>query len=228
MTYGLGRVHMPDQRDGAFPMSTLLDRAEPDELTRSWRYWNAEGWWGDQLSTPHCVAFSWAHWLEDGPTTQPETPHGTGPVVDTTDLYNAAQLVDEWPGEGYDGTSVRAGAKILQQRGFISAYHWASPNDPLMDVIDAILTTGPVVVGTNWYRSMFTPDDMGFLQVEGSIAGGHAYLLNGVNVKRGVVRVKNSWGQDWGSRGHALLSFEDIESLLLEDGEACLADEVRV
>ena len=32
-------------------------------------------------------------------------------------LYHEAQKVDEWPGEDYDGTSVRAGLDILRKRG---------------------------------------------------------------------------------------------------------------
>jgi hypothetical protein len=32
-------------------------------------------------------------------------------------LYHEAQRVDEWPGEDYDGTSVRAGLDILRKRG---------------------------------------------------------------------------------------------------------------
>ena len=32
-------------------------------------------------------------------------------------LYHEAQKIDEWPGEDYDGTSVRAGLDILRKRG---------------------------------------------------------------------------------------------------------------
>ena len=32
-------------------------------------------------------------------------------------LYHEAQKVDEWPGEDYEGTSVRAGLDILRTRG---------------------------------------------------------------------------------------------------------------
>jgi hypothetical protein len=205
-------------------MRAVLPATLPGE---KYRYWNAEGWWGDQGPTPQCVAYAWNHWLEDGPTTQPETPHGTGPVVNCTELYYEAQKVDEWAGEAYDGTSVRAGAKILKAKGYISSYRWADPSNPVDDIVRALLTMGPVVVGTDWYSEMFTPDEFGFLSVDGRVVGGHAYLLNGVNTDREIVRVKNSWGHGWGRNGHAILAFKDLGRLLQNFGEACLAFEVR-
>jgi hypothetical protein len=32
-------------------------------------------------------------------------------------LYHEAQRIDEWPGEDYDGTSVRAGMDVLRTEG---------------------------------------------------------------------------------------------------------------
>ena len=77
-------------------------------------------------------------------------------------LYEEAQKVDEWPGEDYEGTSVRAGLEILRTRGHrrlindiqgpvrpgdgIEAYRWATSVDevhsiikmPLADSLDAV------------------------------------------------------------------------------------------
>lgn len=222
MRYGLGRRPSVDSRDDAFPMSMALPIEAPG-ITH--RYWNAEGWWGDQGSTSQCVAYAWTHWLEDGPITQPKTPHGGAQsVVRPFDLYREAQKVDEWPGEDYDGTSVRAGAKVLQSMGFVREYRWAFTVDT---VVKAVLSVGPVVVGTNWYSGMFEPDSEGLIDVTGGVVGGHAYVLNGVNVRRGLFRVKNSWGRDWGRHGHALIGIEDMSRLINEQGEACLAVEVQ-
>jgi len=137
-------------------------------------------------------------------------------------VYRDAQVVDEWPGENYNGTSVRAGAKVLADRGHIGEYRWAWD---LETVVRALLDVGPVVVGTNWYSGMFEPNQ-GIIDISGTVAGGHAYLLNGVNRNKGMIRLKNSWGRDWGSRGHAYISFEDMDRLIKEDGEACLALEI--
>ena len=213
--FTLGRIHAPDERDSKYTIKQLL---KPSSL-RLYRYWNDNGWWGDQGNTPQCVAFAWTHWVEDGPVTHP----GKAPIVVPSELYTAAQRIDEWPGENYDGTSVRAGAKVLQSLGRISAYHWAWDATTL---VDAVLNLGPVVVGTNWYSGMFYPvNDV--IHATGVIAGGHAYVINGVNLKKGLVRVKNSWGREWGGDGRVWMEIETLEKLIGEDGEACLATEIK-
>jgi hypothetical protein len=217
MSYGLGRRHAPDQRDHGFLLREVVP-APTREI--QYRYWFQNGWWGDQADTPQCVGYAWAHFLEDGPLTQ----LGPGPILAPSVIYDEAKKVDEWPGEAYDGTSVRAGAKALQARGFISEYRWAFD---LGTVVNALLTTGPVVMGTNWYAGMFAPDADGVIHLTGDLAGGHAYELTGVSRALGRVRLKQSWGRAWGINGHAWLTFEDLERLVHEDGEACLATETR-
>lgn len=230
--HGLGRLYIPDERDARFPMSSVLAATErlPDEareaVDRGWRYWNQQGWWGDQGDTPRCVVYAWGHYVEDGPVTHKATPHGEGPPFDLTEAYGWAQRNDQWPGEGYDGTSVRAGAQYLRQLGHVGSFVWARDMD---DLVRALLTEGPVVIGTWWYREMFDPDEDGFLTVGGPRDGGHAYLLNGVNVGEGKVRVKNSWGQGWGDGGNAWMRLDDVDRLVFaEAGEACLAVETEV
>ena len=215
---GLGRRFAPDDRDLSFSASALLPRRLS---SRTYRYWYANGWWGDQGSTSQCVAYSWMHWVEDGPVVQPSAPP---PILDPAILYQEAQKVDEWPGEDYEGTSVRAGAKVLQARGFISSYYWARS---LSEVIEVLLSTGPMTVGTNWYDGMFSPDADNYLQITGALAGGHAYKLDGVNKRYRHFRMKNSWSRSWGNNGYALISFDTFERLLGEDGEACIATEVK-
>ncbi len=212
--YALGRIESKDPRDKSFPMKAAL----PPVPDRRYRYWNQSSWWGDQGEKPHCVGYSWNHWLLDGPVTH----KGELPVPDV--IYEAAQRVDEWEGNDYDGTSVRAGAKVLQSWGKIKEYRWTLDVE---DIIAALLTTGPVVVGTVWYRRMFLPDSAGMVKPEGSIVGGHAYLLNGVNRDKGLLRIKNSWGRGWGVKGNAWISFDHMQDLLSQDGEACLAIEVK-
>jgi hypothetical protein len=191
--------------------------AVPTTTGRTWRYWNQGGWWGDQGARPWCVDYAWHHWTADGPVT-----HGRGQRWTPGDVYRHAQLIDEWPGQDYDGTSVRAGAKVLQHRGYITEYRWAWDADT---VARALLEVGPVVVGTWWTTGMSEPDAEGIIHYTGSRQGGHAYLLNGVNVARGLARVKNSWGRQWSRNGTAWLPLDDLDRLVTDDGEACLAVE---
>lgn len=214
---GLGRRFAPDPRDANFPMRAALP-AVPS--VRKYRYWNASGWWFDQGDRPICVGASLAMWLEDGPVTQ----RGRAPVLTPEIIYHEAQLVDEWPGEDYEGTSVRAGMKVLKARGFVDTYRWAQNVD---DVVQSLLEVGPVVIGIPWYESMFQPDEAGLMHVGGSVAGGHAIKVDGINVAHGLVRLKNSWGKDFGVGGFCYLAIDDLERLLNEDGEAGLAVEVR-
>jgi len=211
MEYGLGRLAAPDLRDHDWLVREVVPRSL---LTRKF-------WWGyglprlDQGSSPHCVAYSWSNFLIDSPT-----PHKLD--RDPVWIYHEAQKVDEWPGEDYDGTSVRAGAKVLSNLGEFTEYRWAFT---LNDVIDAVLERGPVVVGTNWYEEMFYPDSNNVIHIGGDIAGGHAWKIDGVNTELRFFRMKNSWGAYWGKGGFARISFDDVSRLLDEDGEACMAIE---
>ena len=208
-----GRLHSPDERDGKYPV--LMRAATP----RMFRYWNDTGAFYDQLQTPQCVAYAWAHWLEDGPITYDGLRFSAEAI---RDLYWEAQQRDEWPGSNYEGTSVRGGAKALLDRKLITEYRWAFT---IEQVVSCLLHDGPMVVGTNWYSGMFQADSEDILHIRGGVSGGHAYCLNGINLKRGLIRIKNSWGTTWAGDGRAMISIEDFERLLREDGEACLAKE---
>lgn len=216
----LGRLYLPDERDTAYPMSAVVPRT----TARTWRYWWPSGWWGDQGASPRCVAYAWLHKVADGPRTTRRTPSvNQTPAMPPSDLYCAAQTRDPWDGDctdpRYDGTSVRAGAKALTDAGIIDGYRWAWDIDT---VTRALLETGPVIVGTTWTTGMFTPDQHGRIRPDGTDAGGHAYVLNGINTDTGWIRLKNSWGRTWAHNGYAWISIDDMADLLTNHGEACL------
>jgi hypothetical protein len=141
-------------------------------------------------------------------------------------IYYFAQLLDEWEGTNYDGTSVRGGAKVAHKAGFISSYKFARTLDA---VLYHILEHGPVVMGTSWYSGMNSPNERtGIITPTGRTIGGHAYLAYGANVSKGLLSIRNSWGLDWGIKGRARLSFENVERLLEQRGEACTPVEIKV
>jgi hypothetical protein len=119
--YGMGREYSYDARDNNYLIQNSPFYSNNSALTS--RNWDDEQWWGNQGSTSECVAYSWVHWLEDGPFYQASAPH---PILQPNPIYTAAQKIDEWPGENYNGTSIRAGAKVLQSLGFIQNYFWTT------------------------------------------------------------------------------------------------------
>jgi hypothetical protein len=216
MRHGLGRLAASDARDAAFPLRTLLPPAPPAVKSRFFH----TGPVLDQGQSPECVAYAWKQWLDSSPITakpaQPPTPEW---------IYHAAQAVDEWAGTPHDGTSVRAGAKVIEGLKRLGAYHWSTSAD---DARLYLLTMGTLVIGINWYEAMFDPEADGTLQVSGSLAGGHALLLNGFSDSRQAFRGINSWGPDWGQNGRFWLRKADLARLLSEDGEACAGVEIKV
>lgn len=209
---GLGRRVQFDARSRAFPIRALVESQKPRSYT-----WRVDAWL-DQGETPSCVGHAWAHELCARPTTT---------IVDepyAMRLYHEAQKVDEWPGEDYDGTSVLAGAKVCKTLGHYHEYRWAFG---LEDLVLALGHAGPVVLGIAWHEDMFEPDGDGRIRPTGAIAGGHAILAHAVGIKtktRPVPQIWlwNSWGPGWGLAGRAWISWDDLELLLHEEGEACV------
>ncbi|MEU5258065.1 P-loop NTPase fold protein [Amycolatopsis sp. NPDC021455] len=175
--------------------------------------------------TPAVVGFAWTHWLAD-----------RGVLLDGTDLdyefayslFEAGRHLARIP-EG-SGTYLWTCGAILKQRQVVEdCFYCPAPETFRL----ALLEQGPIVLGLNWYGGLDTPEEIEGRAVcrigDSSVRGGHAVLVNGIALDlelggtRGFVRFKNSWGRGWGDRGHALLSLEDLDRLLSEDGEAMLA-----
>ncbi len=106
------------------------------------------------------------------------------------------------------GAYVRAAMERMRTAGYpvvasgdpvhhrIAAYY-AVPRD-LATIKAAILDLGPIVVSTPWCRSWFRPA-AGVLPRPDTLVGGHAIVAYGWDA-RGV-RLRNSWGADWGVGG---------------------------
>lgn len=171
------------------------------------------GWTGEALTTPVAVKLSEMR------------IHGlTEPNAFALNLYKQAQKIDEWAGENYEGTSVLAGAKMMQKYGLLKEYRWAFGVE---DVVLALLTTGPVVLGINWYAGMYEAPQ-GVLTVSGEWVGGHCILARAYR-KAGeifpdepAIGLLNSWGDSWGIDGCAWIRKSELSRLLSEQGEACV------
>lgn len=142
-------------------------------------------------------------------------------------IYWPAQRIDEWDGGSYpgakpfyEGTSVLAGFKIVQELGFIDSYRWALD---FMDLVVGVGYHGPAVIGVDWYEGMFDADADGFIHPTGKIGGGHCVCVVGVKVYRakdGSVDflrsyfvIQNSWGPDWGQDGRCKITFVEMMKL---------------
>jgi hypothetical protein len=203
-----GRLVEFDERSRNFPVRELL---ATDKL-RSYT-WSC-GIVLDQGNIGACTGFSVAQEAAAKPAVIKNITNQTG-----LEVYRRAQQLDEWPGENYEGSSVLGAIKAGTEKGWYKEYRWAfSENDLAL----AVGHHGPAVIGINWYDSMSTPNGKGIITVSGEIAGGHAILCNGFNVKTGLYRLHNSWGNVWGINGECFISRLDMIRLLQEDGEACI------
>ena len=200
------RIIKFDERSRSFPV-----RAVAAKKPRSYT-WSCKTTL-DQGTEGACVGFAWAHELNARPKV-----HNVSAEFARIEIYNAAKRIDEWEGESYDGTSVLAGAKVVKGLGYIPEYRWGFGVE---DLILAVGTVGPAVLGVNWYMGMFQPNNNGLITPSGALLGGHAILCNGVSLKKELFRLHNSWGSSWGFGGECYISFSDMERLLKEDGEAC-------
>lgn len=137
---------------------------------------------------------------------------------DAVSLYQRATQIDPFPGEyppNDTGSSGLAVAKAAQERGLIREYRHAFGIEECL----AALVTSPVLIGTDWFSSMFSPDTDGYVHPNGFLQGGHEYVLIGLNVRWRYVTALNSWGANWGRRGRFYLTFDDLGFLLQRDGD---------
>lgn len=212
---GFGRLKAVDERDQAHLLSLpahLVGMVPPP--MKLWRIW----WHGDQGDTNMCVGYAWHGLLRALPLLQ------RTPVASV--IYHEAQKLDEYPGEDYEGTSVRGGAKALKADGKIVSYGWAFD---VQTVLQWLAFKGPVVLGTNWYDSMMETDSTGLVIPGGTIAGGHAYLAIGYDTAKERLICQNSWGREWGSiHGRFHLHYDDADALIKDEGEACTCVEAPV
>jgi hypothetical protein len=142
--------------------------------------------------------------------------------TDAVKLYELETRIDDSqiPGEYPPNDTGSTGAWSMQaliKEGKIKDYiHTRSFGLALR-----MLNNGPISIGVTWYESMFTPDTYNVIDVDptSQVAGGHQICIVGNDVKNQQIRVRNSWGTDWGDNGHAWLTWESFDYLLDQGGD---------
>src|SRR4051812_5551073 len=221
--YGLGRLPARDERDRRF---LLMEHPLAQQVTKvvdkTWAFFSKPI---DQGNTGTCVGHAWKHRLMALPVERPKHEKPSA-----FDIYDAAILIDEFSDNDNDkdrqmGTSVRAGAKVLQGLGLLTEYSWIATAEEAARWIGGkdekgTFVGGPIVIGVNWYESMFETDKDGILNISGQVAGGHCVCLNRWSEARGLFGGIQSWSLPWGVHGSGrfYLKAEDLDRLLREDG----------
>lgn len=252
---GLGYVHTVDLRDRRYPLSAAIEGETVDELEQAWPLGR---WTGNQGSKPACVGFAFGGWLFSGPTRNRfDGQKEKRPAVKPVTIWQNAQILNPEQGSvrPTEGTNTTYAAEYLRGLGYISNYYnvegagghrdaggRAKTRQALEEIVTALLTKGPLVIGGPWYPSMFTPKKDGYLRVPDDefalSSGGHAWLAYGIDTTTGDPEVDhlvmlNSWGEDWGGRagmrdGTAKIPLVLLDRLFTYSAKAILAVESKV
>ena len=197
-----------DERSKGYSISAIL----PTRKRRSYTWRCLQ--WLDQGATSGCTGFAVSHEMIARPAEVKGITNQTA-----QNLYEQAQVLDQWPGEDYEGSSVLGAMKAAVIQGYYVEYRWAFNEN---DIAASVGYFGPVVMGTNWYSDMMSPDTNGIIRPMGPLVGGHAYLICGYSKKTGLYRIRNSWGKSWGIDGDCFIEAEDVAYLMSQDAEACI------
>ncbi len=150
-------------------------------------------------------------------------------------LYDTAKRYDEWPGEEYDGSSARGAMKGWHKHGVCSEVEWPyaggasdsvltmkraqdARNRPLgayfrvnhkdLVAMHAAITEAGVLYATSMVHEGWSHiTDDGIIKQSDKILGGHAFAI--VAYDEHGFWIQNSWGEDWGMRGFARISYDD-------------------
>jgi C1A family cysteine protease len=227
MLIATGRRKPPDRDEDH---KHLLAKRPREAVGVVRRLWHSAGVL-DQGSSSTCVVHAADKFL----TTKPISNKGWANFEERNRVYKEVQKLDEWPGEDYDGTSVRAMMKWFHKRGYISEYKWGFDCET---VVNHVLAFGPVEMGTIWDEGMANTDRYGYISPNHDDADdeGHAWTIIGADRERvhrptgqvGAVRMVNSWGPGWGQNGRAWITFKDLDRLIKAEGEAAVAMEMKL
>ncbi len=172
-----------------------------------------------------------------------EPPLGA-PMASARMLYEMAKLNDEWPGEDYEGSSIRGALKGFYNNGVcrddlapyrsgqkgwflkidqardarnvgLGAYYRLRPE--IIDYHAALNEAGVIYVSANVHRGWQNPPK-GKIKPSHLTEGGHAFIILGYD-QEGFI-IQNSWGKEWGNLngrpGLAHWSYEDWSANVMD------------
>ena len=208
-----------DPRSRAYGTREIVGRT-----ARFKRVWTTRSEPLDQGLEGECVGFSIAGELAAKPYAY-TVDNRTGRKI-----FAWAREFDRLEGRYFtEGATLLAGAKAIRKAGAVYKFGW---NFGIDDTINWIVRRGPVVLGINWYESMYETTPQGLVMADGQIAGGHAIMANGFwpahPVFGDVLVLTNSRGSGWGINGRGYLPVETANRLLKEDGESLALVDVPV
>tara|TARA_R110002111_G_scaffold107056_1_gene165433 strand:- start:311 stop:2329 length:2019 start_codon:yes stop_codon:yes gene_type:complete len=162
------------------------------------------------------------------------------PVPDATSvsprmLYEMAKRYDEWPGEGYSGSSARGAMKGWHKHGVCSDQLWpyrAGRNDPnltperatdstrrplgayfrvnhrdLVAMHCAITEVGCLYATSIVHEGWDEVGSNGLIPHRSKSSGGHAFAIVGYDAQG--FWIQNSWSDQWGADGFARITYGD-------------------
>jgi hypothetical protein len=115
------------------------------------------------------------------------------------------------------GSSGPACGKTAKALGLASGYTHAFSYDAMRSA----LQSGPVLIGIDWYNSMFDPKPDGQIVVDktSGLAGGHELLIREYDADRDIAWADNSWGRSWGINGRGYFKGAHLRMLLSDGGD---------
>jgi hypothetical protein len=148
-------------------------------------------------------------------------------------LYTMARRYDEWPGEGYDGSSARGAMKGWFQHGVCAEALWPATNDTSVSMQErsadaiarplgayyrvdhsdlvamhaAIAEVGVVYATAQVHEGWSDVGEDGIVKLSDTIIGGHAFAIVGYDSEG--FWFQNSWGEEWGDGGFGRIGYAD-------------------